>query len=735
MAGLVSSFQHLPQELQDMILLSMSKHDVAVCALVCQAWFDVFAPVILDAVEASSSSCASVAMAGTELHHEDSGGQEKGRMNVLTVLDAYQRITAWLLAQGETTTTITSQQHKNKNDSVVIAGTSSTSENMVPEPIVPKICQHAVEHLLRSNQGLQELRMSGWWKALYQSNEDDSCYYHDSGERNDVASTDPDTATTAPECSVDKRRPPYPLCKRSTLHLTNTFLVKERPLLSFLERCPIPSSSLSLSSLLSSSLSLSSCDSRGPPPLQVQLSRRATVSMKMCPTSVFAAIPGGLTRLVLEYVNSKNETSGMIAASWRTIGDCGTDCTCQQKQQQQHQQQRLGQTQQDQQAFLHLRRLHHTVLIIDKKAFLPFLRRFQNLHEIHLCLLEPMAAYSSNIAEALSTSCPLLQVGVFGGMQTNLSDMDLAYLIGASSRGWKTLATDTNCVFGKLSAEAVVRSHHAETLENFRVTTGELDFPSEMIQELLCSAPRLKRFEGRSWWRDWATMMHISAKDLVQEEWVCTELETFHCAITGIPRPDVKTRKNGRPLKGSLHEGESMEESFRVQRPVYQQLGRLTKLRELVLGYRSNDADESVGGFVTDEDRWWEQGITEALYYRDRGDKGDDDDDIDEEEEKEYDVRTGLLYDTMAMSLESGLELLTGLSELTWLSLEGTSHRVKDAERRWMKQQWPRMFLVEDSQDGVAVARDAFWAQFMINGYHSTESWDNNWPDVEWKNV
>ncbi|KAG0061873.1 hypothetical protein BGZ90_003348 [Linnemannia elongata] len=247
-------------------------------------------------------------------------------------------------------------------------------------------------------------------------------------------------------------------------------------------------------------------------------------------------------------------------------------------------------------------------------------------------------------------------------------------------------------------------------------------------------------------------MIHISAKDLVQGEWACKDLETFHCAIKDIPRPDIKTRKNGQPLVGRMHRGVSMEESLRVQRLVYEQLGRLRKLRELVLGYRSCDGDERFGGFVTDEDLGWEQGITEADYYSADSptspvgsissssiNDGSDSNEGKMQDEEDEDMPTEMLYDCLAMSLESGLELLGGLTELKWLSLEGTSHCVKNVERKWMANQWPGLFLEDELEEeddrggsgGGGVLRDVFWKKFMICGYHATEPWYNNWEDIE----
>ncbi|OAQ25902.1 hypothetical protein K457DRAFT_140851 [Linnemannia elongata AG-77] len=754
------SFQDLPQEIQDMIFVLLSRHDAAVCALVCQAWFDVFAPVLLDSLVSTSpvgartgDGCVVVAVGG--------GGRRKVRQEVRTVLDAYQRMTEWLLSQdqeGGQNGSDTAQQGAHDKVSAN-AGKSAMGGGLLqaPEPAMPVISRDAVEQVLRNSDGLQEVRVTGLWTPLI--------------------TTPPVTggagvAFQSPSTSLDKRlRLPYPLCRMNSLRITNIGTTQTREqdketttLLSLLEGRSSPSPPTFNSSSPSSSPS-----PPPPPPIQdevgLQLNQAAAISMmSQDPARVLGALPATLSRLVLENVEHERLT-GMLAASWRTIdSDCigssggglreemdSTQALTKRKESEWASFQ-SNQQQQDVR-FHHIRRIHHSCLQLDKSAYISLLRRFPNLIEIHLCLSRTMKLYTKEIAETLSTSCPGLNVGVFGGQDQDLTDQELATLIGASAGGWKTLAADTHCVFGPLSAAAVVVGGlHTRTLENFRVTTGIFNFPSPMIQELLCTATRLKRFEGRSFHRDWAPMIHISAKDLVQGEWACKDLETFHCAIKDIPRPDIKTRKNGQPLVGRMHRGVSMEESLRVQRLVYEQLGRLRKLRELVLGYRSCDGDERFGGFVTDEDLGWEQGITEADYYSADSpispvgsvssssiNDGIDSNEGKVQDEEDEDMPTEMLYDCLAMSLESGLELLGGLRELKWLSLEGTSHCVKDVERKWMANQWPGLFLEDELEEeddrggsgGGGVLRDVFWKKFMICGYHATEPWYNNWEDIE----
>ncbi|KAK3839416.1 MAG: hypothetical protein JOS17DRAFT_729064 [Linnemannia elongata] len=621
---------------------------------------------------------------------------------------------------------------------------------------MPVISRDAVEQVLRNSVGLQEVRVTGCW----------------------TPSTATPSATKARagmalqdlSPSFDKQqRLPYPLCRMDSLHITNIDPTYKRrqdketiTLLSLLERHTSPSSP----PFTSCSLSPSPSPSPPPPPLihdevGLQLSQAAAISMtSQHPASVLSALPATLSRLVLEAVES-DQVTGMLAASWRTIdSNCSgnsrgglweeMDSTQALTQRRGGEVTTFQSNQQQKNAGLHhMRRIHLSCLQLDKLDFIPFLLRFHNLVEIHFCLPVAMRFYIKKIAETLSTSCPALNVGVFGGQDVDLTDQDLATLIGSSAGGWRTLAVDTNCYFGSLSAAAVVvEGRHARTLENFRVTTGNCFFPSPMIQELLCTAVKLKRLEGRSFLRDSAPMIHISANDLVRGEWACKDLETFHCAIKDIPRPDIKTTKDGRRLVGRLHRGDSMEESFRVHQLVYEQLGRLKKLRELVLGYRSCDSDERFGGLVTDEDLGWEQGIAEADYYSadsptytidTHEGTGIDRDEVKEQDEKDENLPTDMLYDCLAMSLESGLELLGGLTELKWLSLEGISHCVKVVERKCMANQWPGLFLEDELEEkndrggrgGRGVLRDVFWKKFMICGYHPTEHWYNTWEEIE----
>lgn len=91
--------------------------------------------------------------------------------------------------------------------------------------------------------------------------------------------------------------------------------------------------------------------------------------------------------------------------------------------------------------------------------------------------------------------------------------------------------------------------------------------------------------------------------------------------------------------------------SVELQRQVYRQLGRLTKLRELTLGF-SIDA-------------------TDPFSLAD----------------KEYNRQ----YDCLAMTLESGLDLLKDLKDLRMVGLEEMEvYSDGDKEQVWFAKNWPR---------------------------------------------
>lgn len=217
-----------------MIFVLLSRHDAAVCALVCQAWFGIFAPVLLDSLVSTSPAGAELSD-GSDTFVGGGGGREVWQ-EVRTVLDAYQRMTKWLLSQGQEggkNGSDTAQQGAHeKGDANTGKSTMGGELQQAPEPAMPMISRDAVEQVLRNSIGLQVVRVTGFWTPLAAT----------------PSATEAGEGMAFQDISplLDKQqRLPYPLCRMDSLHITNfdptNILGRDKEtttLLSLLERLP-----------------------------------------------------------------------------------------------------------------------------------------------------------------------------------------------------------------------------------------------------------------------------------------------------------------------------------------------------------------------------------------------------------------------------------------------------------------------------------------------------------------
>ncbi|KAG0048751.1 hypothetical protein BGZ83_006331 [Gryganskiella cystojenkinii] len=272
----------------------------------------------------------------------------------------------------------------------------------------------------------------------------------------------------------------------------------------------------------------------------------------------------------------------------------------------------------------------------------------------------------------------------------------LARLISKGSgvqKGWKTLGFQYESAQYDMLDSQVVNAilEQSATLENLRISAPS-SFSSNAIQQLLCSAPNLKRLDI------WPSKLSIDyelkrymllAKDITEvasREWVCLGLESFKCMIGGIPRLDLKSRTNGWPLSGIEYHDPDQYTAHKgrfIQRNVLGQLGRLTNLRQITLGLEMD----------VDFGRCW----ADCCYDQHAG-MSDEDYCV----EMESDPDPGQQYACLTLTLEDGLDLLRDLKSLRGIRLEKMSHCMTDKERKWMKSNWPEY--------GKAY-RDAFWTE------------------------
>ncbi|KAG0273290.1 hypothetical protein BGZ95_010886 [Linnemannia exigua] len=233
-------------------------------------------------------------------------------------------------------------------------------------------------------------------------------------------------------------------------------------------------------------------------------------------------------------------------------------------------------------------------------------------------------------------------------------DEQLARLVGlCSPAGWKRLSfcfagEYFSCLYFRNQSFAALLNH-VNTLVVVRFE-GLSKMNSEHIDTLLCSAPLLKDvyIYSNCCNRDFVPCMDAMA--IAQSEWVCSNLEVLVCQIRGVPRSDITRDICGQPAHKRIQYG-TLQESLALQHQIYTKLGRLVKLRELTLGLPLDISTSDCGP-------------RDQAYYRQ--------------------------FDCLAMSLDSGLDLLRDLGRLQVVGLQDMEVYVDgDREQEWVREYWP----------------------------------------------
>ncbi|KAG0051462.1 hypothetical protein BGZ83_003747 [Gryganskiella cystojenkinii] len=305
-------------------------------------------------------------------------------------------------------------------------------------------------------------------------------------------------------------------------------------------------------------------------------------------------------------------------------------------------------------------------------------------------------------------------------MLTN--DNAIATLIekGSSMKGWNTVSIEAPLLTQSLVFQALLK--HAATLENVHILSMKAGFPSRMIQQLLITSLKPKRFWSQVTELNRANEPTLLANDLLNSvPWVCRTLVSFRCLISGVPRLDIKRTTGGIRLRGSLHQDTTIEDAYAVQHRVYDQLASLTELQELGLGHivYSRHREEEIAREHTQnneidfkgEDAWDEDSDSEA-----GGDEGYDG------EER------GLQHECLSLSLESGLDRLSAFKNLRVFDFRNMSvHNFWSYdEQAWVKSNWTSLDpLYSKGQDASGVERpDLFWREFEVyEDEHNSEDY------------
>ncbi|KAF9901284.1 hypothetical protein EC991_006303 [Linnemannia zychae] len=299
--------------------------------------------------------------------------------------------------------------------------------------------------------------------------------------------------------------------------------------------------------------------------------------------------------------------------------------------------------------------------------WLPLLRRCHRLQSLSAHLFTDDSI--PQLSTVLRSSCPELNdltlQCMTGGSQ---DDQQIALLI-QSSQAWKCISLSFFHGLGSLSTAALVQQH-STTLES--LVLKECDgLCSEDIQVILSSCVNLRVFQAMtSSGAEFSSTVYLDASEMVDSPWVCLRLESLKLIITGIARPDLKEDQYGKSLTGPLHDGSI--QGYELQRIVYSQLSKLTRLRELWLGHDAPDLDDEENYHPTEVEGQWKY--------------------IDPDEQ----------FECLEFSLRSGLDLLRGLKELRELNVDRMNIRVGLSEVQWMAERWPKLERIV----GLVVQRD-----------------------------
>ncbi|KAG0068027.1 hypothetical protein BGZ90_000744 [Linnemannia elongata] len=235
---------------------------------------------------------------------------------------------------------------------------------------------------------------------------------------------------------------------------------------------------------------------------------------------------------------------------------------------------------------------------------------------------------------------------------------------------------------------------HADTLEVFRLE-GDYVSSAKPINRLLCSLPNLKEFSilsDRLRGRGGA----LDAREILKSDWICSNLEVFRCEINYIPRPDITRKIAGQPAYKWVKRG-TFQESMDLQRQIYAKLAKFTKLRKLSLGFPVNLS------------------ARRRRYVR---------------------LDDLMQFDCLAMTLESGLDLLKDLKELEEVELYLLEFGIRSyaEEVEWMKTNWPKAIVGRtyhspeqesndtDSEDDLYEETGNFDDDFASGSVYSSDS-------------
>ncbi|KAG0091256.1 hypothetical protein BGZ93_002965 [Podila epicladia] len=324
----------------------------------------------------------------------------------------------------------------------------------------------------------------------------------------------------------------------------------------------------------------------------------------------------------------------------------------------------------------------------------PFLSGCSRLKKLRIGLFSEsfFGPLVRSLLQAQSVHLCDLQLG-YVHMPSFLLDSDLAKLLSVASRpGWRKIRLTHFSGLGQRSMVELMK--HTSTLEHLTIQFCGSVLIGPMVTGLMTKCYKLKhlQIEFDAFSQDAERDAGISARAIADgEQWVCDKLEYLMLQIKGVPRPDLLEEANpvnsgfatATPLVAeepsptticpSMDELE--EESQNLQQCVYEQLGYLTELRELHLTSTMNQVDH--GSYCTQQVTYT---APKRLLVNNNG-KIMEMVKCARRDQREQN-------DSLAFTIDSGLDLLMRLDKLRVVNVSGMRHQIRVPELEWMSEHW-----------------------------------------------
>ncbi|KAG0345076.1 hypothetical protein BG004_003974 [Podila humilis] len=222
----------------------------------------------------------------------------------------------------------------------------------------------------------------------------------------------------------------------------------------------------------------------------------------------------------------------------------------------------------------------------------------------------------------------------------------------------------------------IIKGERPWFLDRSGISFMEQPPPPGFINTILSSNPNVRIIDSIE--------RYILVDEMLRSPWICMGLEQLTCQIIGMERLTEKEEEQAAVVLQGIRMSSSSSSSSssevlsneednnillaKVQRirakhhAVYDCLSQLSKLKVLDLGYENRNPWTYKSGETYEVD-----GV-EYLEYTEEP-----------------------VFDTLELSLDSGLDRLAGLKNLETFGFECINHRVGEAELEWMAKQWPKL--------------------------------------------